>query len=244
MRPSKLEPGQQYGHIVLIRQLREKNKHGSFFWLCSCVCGKEKKVPSSKVRQGCSCGCIQKQCLIDTSLVGLRFGRLLVKERLDEVDKFGCRNYVCECNCGTVKILSSHNLRKKGGSLSCGCLAKELGLAKLPHGQASYNHLYSTYRLRAEKKNCEFTLSDNHFKQLVKSNCHYCNISPKQLIGGKYCNGKFVYNGIDRIDSTKGYTKENCVACCGVCNKMKLDADLQSFLDQIEMIYKHRVVGG
>jgi hypothetical protein len=30
-----------------------------------------------------------------------------------------------------------------------------------------------------------------------------------------------VYNGIDRIDNTKGYTSGNCLACCIRCNKLK-----------------------
>lgn len=33
----------------------------------------------------------------------------------------------------------------------------------------------------------------------------------------------YFYNGIDRLDNTKGYTPENSVACCKHCNSLKGD---------------------
>lgn len=37
-------------------------------------------------------------------------------------------------------------------------------------------------------------------------------------------------NGIDRRDSSLGYTLENCLPACGVCNKAKLDYTEEEFL--------------
>lgn len=38
-----------------------------------------------------------------------------------------------------------------------------------------------------------------------------------------YCEGAFpiLGHGVDRKDSALGYTKENCVPCCGACNRIK-----------------------
>lgn len=50
----------------------------------------------------------------------------------------------------------------------------------------------------------------------------------------------FKCNGIDRINSNKGYEKDNCVSCCPICNRMKLDLSLEDFYAHIEKIYKKR----
>lgn len=49
-------------------------------------------------------------------------------------------------------------------------------------------------------------------------------------------------NGIDRIDSSKGYTIDNCVSCCPLCNQMKSNIDQNMFLTQIEKIYNFKNV--
>ena len=50
-------------------------------------------------------------------------------------------------------------------------------------------------------------------------------------------------NGIDRVDSSKGYTLDNCVPCCSICNTMKLNYTLQEFSDHITKVYNHFVKG-
>ena len=47
-------------------------------------------------------------------------------------------------------------------------------------------------------------------------------------------------NGVDRIDSNKGYTKDNCVPCCKICNQMKSNIDIGTFLTQISKIYNFK----
>lgn len=49
-------------------------------------------------------------------------------------------------------------------------------------------------------------------------------------------------NGVDRIDSNKGYTKDNCVPCCKICNQMKSNIDIGTFLTQISKIYNFKNV--
>lgn len=53
---------------------------------------------------------------------------------------------------------------------------------------------------------------------------------------GFYC-GEENANGIDRVDSTKHYTKENCVPCCFICNRMKNKYSINVFLEKIKQIY-------
>lgn len=49
-------------------------------------------------------------------------------------------------------------------------------------------------------------------------------------------------NGIDRLDSEKGYVKENCVPCCWDCNRMKQTLTEQQFLKKVEQIYNYRMI--
>jgi len=51
--------------------------------------------------------------------------------------------------------------------------------------------------------------------------------------------GNLIYNGVDRIDSTKGYIKDNLVPCCEICNKAKSNLDIEIFLNWVNRIKKH-----
>lgn len=69
---------------------------------------------------------------------------------------------------------------------------------------------YNIYKKNAKKRNLEFLLTKNQFYNLTAQPCCYCG----DLQG---------HNGIDRVDSSKGYTVDNCVSCCSRCNIMKMD---------------------
>lgn len=55
---------------------------------------------------------------------GLRYGRLLVLEKLH--DENGKLLYKCQCNCGNVVYVTTKYLRNDGSAMSCGCAIKEL----------------------------------------------------------------------------------------------------------------------
>lgn len=64
-------------------------------------------------------------------------------------------------------------------------------------------------------------------------------IEKQSLIRYNKTNSPILVNGIDRIDSSKGYNKENCVPCCFLCNKMKSNLYYKDFLHHIGKIYKY-----
>lgn len=51
-------------------------------------------------------------------------------------------------------------------------------------------------------------------------------------------------NGIDRIDSSEGYTLTNVIPCCTKCNRMKLNYTTRDFIDHISKIYHFMKVKG
>ena len=61
--------------------------------------------------------------LID--LTGKRFERLIVLERDKSVNSNKGAYWLCKCDCGNIKSISSHSLRQ-GLTKSCGCLNKEI----------------------------------------------------------------------------------------------------------------------
>lgn len=48
---------------------------------------------------------------------------------------------------------------------------------------------------------------------------------------------EFKYNGVDRVDNSIGYTDDNCVSCCKICNNSKSALDLSEWKKWIEKVY-------
>jgi hypothetical protein len=166
-------------------------------------------------------------------LTGKRFGRLVVQERVL------CGEHVtwlCKCDCGGTKIVRGQSLRQ-GRCKSCGCLHKESTRPnKLASGEAAMNILYSRYRRDASNRGYAWSLSKDCFESVTKKNCYYCGVPPSSVFTRVALNGEYVYNGIDRIDNSLGYTEENVVPCCSTCNRMKSDMSKDSFLSHVEKI--------
>lgn len=128
---------------------------------------------------------------------------------------------------------------------SCGCYRKELCKRKdnkfrKPLGEASRNCLYKSYKDNAFKRKLQFNIDLNTFDKLTSDNCYFCDIKPYQKIDkANKRNGDYIYNGIDRINNNLGYTKENSVSCCGICNRAKNNLSLEDFYLWIKRIIKH-----
>jgi len=92
----------------------------------------------------------------------------------------------------------------------------------------------------AKRRGYEWSLTKEQIRHLTKQPCHYCGVEPSQVIKHPRLNGKYVYNGLDRIDSNKGYVKGNVVACCGTCNMAKGTKTLEEFNVWIDDLCQHR----
>lgn len=177
-----------------------------------------------------------------------KFGRLLLI-RYSGYTKNGSQVYFCICDCKT-EITARHSDMKRGQTLSCGCLQKEIVTKicvdrSLPKGRAALNNLYRHYKSRAKKKKLPWELEIDYFKKLTGSKCNYCGSYPKQLIwpSGTKTTGPIKYNGINRVDSNLGYTIKNSVPCCKYCNVAKLDLTENQFYSLIEKIYNYKIKG-
>ena len=85
---------------------------------------------------------------------------------------------------------------------------------------------YNNYKYDSKRRKIEFNLSKDEYYNIINSSneCYYCKSKIEEF---KY-NNKL---GIDRIDSTKGYFKDNVVTCCSCCNYLKIEMPIKLFIN-------------
>jgi hypothetical protein len=74
-------------------------------------------------------------------------------------------------------------------------------------------HRFWLSKAQAKRANREFTLTEVQARYFMSKPCIYCG-KMDTVYDKPIC-------GIDRLDNSKGYTLDNCVPCCEVCNKIK-----------------------
>lgn len=170
-----------------------------------------------------------------------RFGKLVVLEKVGR-DRHGNNRWKCLCSCGKYTIVIAAHLRS-GHTQSCGCFKKEQMAEgarranRLACEEASFNSLYASYRYHARRKNRTFKIPKAKFRKLTKLNCFYCGCVPAtKAMHHKNQYGTYLYNGIDRLDNNKGYTKDNIVTCCKICNRAKGNMSVEDFIKWIRAI--------
>jgi len=132
-----------------------------------------------------------------------------------------------KCACGKILNVLLRNYLS-GKSQSCGCTRRKfitaVKIARRTFTKAE-NKKYSAYLNRAKSKEFEFEFTKDEFINLINTPCIYC--------------GVVKLNGLDRIDSSKGYTKSNTQPCCGDCNIAKHTKSHEEYLDFIRRVHKH-----
>jgi hypothetical protein len=167
-------------------------------------------------------------------MTGKRFGRLIA---LEPTNKRRAHSVVwlCKCSCGNLKEVRQDCLRS-GNVRSCGCLMR-----RLPKGRAAFNELLRVYKRDARHRRLPFRLSRKRFAELTKQACFYCGKEPSQTKHDSKRNGVYLYNGIDRLNSNRGYSTDNCVSCCSQCNRGKRDQPYNNFLSWIKRVCEHSI---
>lgn len=162
-------------------------------------------------------------------ITGLRSGKLVAQRKTTQ-DKHKSWKWLCLCDCGNTKEVVTRNIVGQKVK-TCGCSGK--AFKRLDDGEAAFNELFGRYKKQAMDRGYCFELSKEQFKDHTESLCYYCGAPPKSKVTNS-SKSVYYYNGVDRKDNTLGYTPENTVPCCAVCNRGKRDMGYKEFTQWIE----------
>lgn len=168
-----------------------------------------------------------------------KFTSIDKRGRLRSYVKFDCIN----CKNETVQRIDEYNRK---GKLCKDCKIKQNSENQLLNKDLELvcsANLLSQLKRRYLKKGLTSNLNKYEVLSLIKDNCHYCGSEPlnKKIYKQKHFEYNFIYNGIDRVDSKKGYIKGNVVTCCKKCNLAKSDMEYNEFINHIKIIFNHIV---
>ena len=100
---------------------------------------------------------------------------------------------------------------------------------------AGFKWFVQNYKKSAAQRGFAFALSDEEMRDISSRECHYCGAPPSR-VSRRGCHAPYVYNGIDRVDTERGYVPGNVVTCCFECNVMKGTLDVGKFLARVRAI--------
>jgi hypothetical protein len=175
-------------------------------------------------------------------ITGQKFGHLTVIRQCGKDDK-GYRLFVCRCECGRfTKGLPIHRLRSKN-TKSCGC--KKFGSKSDNGWWSGYGDLsgtqWGTIKEGAKKRDIEFNITIEYVWELFLKQNRKCALTGLDLImkPGDHNNvdSSQPYASLDRIDSNKGYVKDNIQWVHKKVNLMK------NILEQKEFIQLCKLIG-
>lgn len=142
-------------------------------------------------------------------LTGQKFGRLTVI-RFDHSQN-GRKYYLCQCDCGNSKTVSSHSL-KSGNTKSCGCLHKEILVQRNKDNRIHHPESERLLRIwRAMLHRC-YKETDEHYDYYGGRGIKVCDDwhDFENFQNWALANGYTDDLTIDRVDGDKDYCPENC----------------------------------
>lgn len=172
--------------------------------------------------------------------IGERFSNLVVDEivSLKDFGKGTGKGALVTCSCGTkfgpIAISKLYGYKTSKAVESCKPCSAKIAGKKMRSNDDSRSKLfvYSNYKRHAKDRGLSFLIDKEYFYSIVVMPCVYCGDAgvsysnpPKEAEWGK----QFRYTGIDRIDPSLGYIKDNIQPCCIKCNRAKSDMTEQDF---------------
>lgn len=223
--------GTKFGKLTVV-EFVGINKKNSALYLCKCDCGKEKVAIGTKLRVGRtkSCGCINIK-----DLMGFEYATFTVDMRVGS-DKNRNALWKATCSCGYEEVRSSESLQHiKSGNNQNAFRCPQCQKAARDK-EVTFNYVIGSYRQGAKRRNLDFLLTDEEFGEYLKQDCYYCGAKPSSKQVGSRLKYTIEYNGIDRLDNTLSYSKDNCVSCCTQCNYGKRDLSVSEYIEHCRRV--------
>lgn len=228
--PIKYKAGFKFHNLTILEKLGVGAPYK-----CQCDCGTIIYC-NRMYKKSCDL-CRTKRNKSFEDITGKVFNRLTVIGYAGETRGGKSHRWNCRCQCGKEVVVSRSHLY--GNTKSCGCLKTETSRSCDKEKEETLIHrIWKTYLANARRKNLDFLLSKADFSRLILWPCHYCGDLPSREFFRKDQFGyrSIFVNGVDRLDNMKGYTKENSVSCCVVCNRGKSTMDLSEWLTYLQRI--------
>ncbi len=107
--------------------------------------------------------------------------------------------------------------------------------------------VFRQYGRRAKSTGREFDFSFENFQALVQKPCHYCgaqDVRSWASVGMRPLRKKYpgavvqdvLINGLDRVEQDRGYTLDNCVSCCKLCNYGKHTQSQTEYIERCRRV--------
>ena len=138
----------------------------------------------------------------------------ILDEWSDKIHKY-CK---VQCDCGTIKTVRRSSM-KPGQTVSCGCYKNSIRKT----GQDPRSPMWSRAKYRAKQKGLDFNITKEDI--VIPDTCPLLGIPMESP-------------SLDRIDSTKGYTKGNVWVISNRANTLKNDATLSELKLLVERLEK------
>lgn len=170
-------------------------------------------------------------------MTGRKIGRLtpLYPERVGKKTLY----WHCLCDCGNTKMVLGSSLRN-GETRSCGCLRKEIAHKRMWGGYEDLSRTYfNTIEYGANERGHEFSVTIEEMWDLYVSQGKKCALTGLNIVMAKKHNYKEQTASLDRIDSSKGYTKNNIQWVHKKINMMKRDLTDYEFINWCGLVYNH-----
>lgn len=163
--------------------------------------------------------------------------------------------YKVRCKCGFETVIKEGDLKYNKSTMcrSCATTLRHKNRSTLWYGPSSPNWKgtkdiplaqYTKFKYGAKKRNIPFDLSIEDLQELWDKQQGKCIYSGKPLIFNnkhfRLQKGKtYFFASLDRIDSTKAYTKDNIQWICAEINLMKCCLNDNDFKKLIKDMYFH-----
>ena len=239
--------GKKFGKWVVVEECPpEKSRRGKK-WLCKCLCGFETTFTTSYLNTGqvtCCKGCRKRQkeaneTFLIQKYLNKKIGDYTVKKYVGK-NKYGSRLWLCECKCGFQREFNTSYLT--GGSLRTAtqckkCYKKEMELSNRITNDIPNRFWYKFLNV-ANRRNIEVGISKKCLFELYLKQNKKCSLTGQDLYFTKLRSNfnRYTNASIDRIDSSKGYVKDNIQWVHKKVNMMKQRYSQEEFIEICKMV--------
>lgn len=173
-------------------------------------------------------------------LEGRRFEKLLVTSF--SYIKYSTSYWKCVCDCGNETVVPAGSLLR-GRTQSCGCYNREKDYQGIGNLSKTY---WSRAMSGAKSRDLSFEIDIDFGWELFLKQDGKCALTGKPITLVRGYKQSLIDRtkpqqtaSLDRIDSTKGYTKDNVQWVKLKINRMKWDLDQQEFINMCKEVVEH-----